>query len=326
MATSGTVATTTIDTSAFIEHALRRCKVLPSAQTPETVLIAKQCLYMLMLNLGNRGLNLWAVEKAFIGLRQGQATYTTQAGTLDVLNVVYSQPTLVSSVFAATAEGGKATITATNVVRVGFSLSAAFTGTLLIKSSDDVIYTTLTTLPSATYAAGTDYWADLPVATSAPYFKVESAATPYPVVDNIKLAGSVYDLPCTAWNRDTYAVMNNKNQQGRPSTSYFFEKKLTPTITLWPVPNNDDDHIMIYRHRQPQDVGTLTEQLELPQRWLDGFIWLLAARLCFEIPTVDANTAQLVVQMADKQVFEAEQSETDGAPIYITPGIGVYSR
>ena len=83
---------------------------------------------------------------------------------------------------------------------------------------------------------------------------------------------------------------------------------------------------MIYRHRQPQDVGSLTQQLEIPQRWLDGFIWLLAARLCFELPNVDPATQQIVVQMADKQVFEAEQSETDGAPIYITPGIGCYTR
>ena len=48
--------------------------------------------------------------------------------------------------------------------------------------------------------------------------------------------------------------------------------------------------------------------------------------MCFELPNVDPTTVQIVVQMADKQVFEAEQSETDGAPIYLTPGIGVYSR
>lgn len=327
MATSGTVATTVIDTSAVCEHALRRCKVLPSAQTPEVVLIAKENLYMLLLNLGNRGLNLWAVEKGFIGLRHGQATYETPAGTLDVLNVVYSQPTLVSATFSTIATGGKATITSTEVVRIGFSVSASFTGSLLIKSStDDAVFTTQLTVDSASYVAGQYYWVDLPVATTAGYFTVESAAAPYPAINAIKVASAVYDLPCSIWNRDTYAVLNSKNQQGRPSTNYFFEKKLIPTITLWPVPNNDDDHVLIYRHRQPQDIGSLTQQLEIPQRWLDGVIWLLAARLCFEIPNVDPATLQLVVQMADKQVFEAEQSETDGAPIYITPGIGCYTR
>ena len=36
MATSGTVAKTVIDTSTLLEHAFRRVKVAPSAQTPET--------------------------------------------------------------------------------------------------------------------------------------------------------------------------------------------------------------------------------------------------------------------------------------------------
>jgi hypothetical protein len=59
---------------------------------------------------------------------------------------------------------------------------------------------------------------------------------------------------------------------------------------------------------------------------MDGFIWLLSARLCFELPGIDPTKQTLIVQMADKVVLEAEQSETDGAPIYLTPGIGVYSR
>jgi len=327
MVTSGTVATTTIDTASVIEHAFRRCKVVPSAQTPETVLIAKENLYMLLLNLSNRGLNLWAVEKVFVGLTSGKPTYVTPSGTLDVLNVVYSQPTLVDVTFTATAQGGKAAITSASIVRVGFMLSSAYTGQLVIKSSsDDVTYTTLTTLDSVTYAANTYYWADLPAATTAAYFKVESAAVPYPVVSDIKCASASYDLPCTQWNRDTYAAMNAKNQTGRPSTSYFFEKKLTPTVTLWPVPNNNDDHLMLYVHRQPQDVGTLTQQLEIPQRWLDGFIWMLASRLCYELVNIDPSTVQLVVGMAEKQVFEAEDAESDGAPIFLTPTIRGYTR
>jgi hypothetical protein len=326
MATSGTVATTTIDTSALLEHAFRRCKVLPSAQTPETVLIAKECLYMLLLNMGNRGLNLWAVEKAFIGLNAGQATYTTPAGTLDVLNVIYSQPTLVTATFAAIAEGGKASFTSSAVTRVGAAFGAAFTGAVIISTStDDISYAVQTTSPSASYATGSYYWFDLPTITTAAYVKV-TTVSPYPTITDIQVATASYDLPCSQWNRDTYAAMPNKLQQGRPSTNYFFEKKLTPTLTMWPVPNNSTDHLTIYRHRQPQDVGTLTQQLEIPQRWLDGFIWLLAARLCFELPSVPDTVINIVVQMADKQVFEAEQSETDGAPIFLTPGIGVYTR
>ena len=279
---------------------------------------------MLLLNLSNRGLNLWAVEKAFMGLVTGKAEYNTPAGTIDILNVIYTQPTLETVTFSATANGGKATITSARIIRAGFSVSAAYTGVITISSStDDLTYTVLTTMASATYAAGQTYWVDLPTATTAGYFKVEGTLT---AVDAIVLASAIYDLPVTIWNRDTYSALNNKAALGRPSTNYFFEKKITPLITLWPVPNNSTDHLTIYRHRQSHDIGTLTQQIEIPQRWLDGFIWLLSARLCFELPGVDANVVQLIIQMADKQLFEAEAGETDGAPIYLTPSIGVYQR
>jgi len=325
MTTSGTIATTTIDTAALVEHAFRRCRVLPSAQTPETVLSARENLYMLLLNLSNRGLNLWAVDKGFMGLIAGQATYDTPAGTLDVLNVVYTQPTLSTTVFAATATGGKSSFTSASVLRIGFKVTTAYTGTLTISTStDDITYTTNKTLDSATYATGIYHWVDLTGATTAGYVSVEDAAVP--AVSDIIVATALSDLPVTIWNRDTYAALNDKSVQGRPSTNYFFEKKVDPKITLWPVPNNSTDHLTIFRHRQAQDVGTLAQTIEIPQRWLDGIIWLLAARLCFELPSVDVALGQMVVQMADKQVFEAEASETDGAPIFITPGIGVYTR
>lgn len=322
MATSGTVATTTIDTAALLEHSIRRCGVPPSAQTPEIIQMAKENLYLLLLGLSNAGLNLWAVEKAFIGLNVGQPTYTTPAGTLDVLNVVFCTPTLATVTFSTIAAGGQATITSASVIRVGFAFSSAFTGSIQLKCGG----TLLTTLDSTSYVTGQYYWADLPVATTGTVFTVESAAAPYPAISDVKLATAVSELPVTQWNRDTYSVMTNKYVQGHPSTSYFYEKKLIPQITLWPVPDSADNHLLIYRHRQPQDVGTLLQQVEIPQRWMDGFIWLLSARLCFEMPGIDPAKQTLIVQMADKVVLEAEQSETDGAPIYLTPGIGVYSR
>jgi len=327
MTTSGTVATTVIDTASLMEHAFRRCKVLPNAQTPETVLIAQECLYMLLLNIGNTGLNLWAVEKAFMSLQAGVKTYVTAPGTLDVLNVIYSQPSLSTSVFSATAQGGKATLPAlTKNVRIGVQFSAGYTGALTLKSSvDGLVFTTDSTMPSATYATGQYYWFELSNTSAMLSYTVEGPVIAYPVVSSILAAATTYDLPLSQWNRDTYASLNNKDQLGRPSTSYFYEKKLTPQLTLWPVPNNSTDHLTIYRHRQPQDVGSLSQTLEIPQRWLDGFIWLLAARLCFELPTVDPQVVQNVLAMADKQSLDMVQSETDGAQIFLTPAIRAYS-
>lgn len=315
MATSGTIATTIINTAAVIEHALLRVKVPPEAQTPEIVKRASEDLYMLLLNLSNAGLNLWCVDKGFIGLAQGQAVYNMPAGTLDVLNVIHSQPTIATSVFAAITNGGQATVTSSTVIRIGWKLSSSYVGTVSVNGA--------VTLASQSYLSGVWYYADLPTATTGTAFTVTGASMP---VSDIRVITDLYDLPVTVWNRDTYSAINNKSKQAHPATNYFWEKKIVPTLTLWPVPDADTNHLTIYRHRQVQDIGTLTQQLEIPARWYEGIVWQLAARLGFELPGVDPQHLQLVLQMTDKYLFEAEASESDGAPIYLTPGIGVYTR
>lgn len=330
MTTSGTVARTVIDVASVIEHAFRRCRVLPSAQTPETIQIAKHNLYFLMLDVGNRGLNLWAVEKSLVGLIQFQAAYTMPTGTLGVLNVIYSQPTCATGIFTQTSTNGTLVISdSVSAKRVGFTLGSSYTGSILIEGSVDAItYKTLVTTPNSIFSKDVYQWVDLPVSELLQSVRVSSGDTPImPItVTDIQVATSVYDLPCTPWNRDTYSALNNKFQVGRPSTNYFFEKKLTPVVTLWPIPNNSLDHMTLYLHRQAQDVGTLTQQIEIPQRWLDGLIWMLAARLCFELPSVDLALIKMISEMADKQELEAELSETDGLPIYLQPNIACYSR
>lgn len=325
MSTSGTIASTTINTATLIEHALLRAKIPLSSQSPEVIQKAQENLYFLLLNLSNRGLNLWCVDKLFVGLVAGQSVYQMPTGTLDILNVTHSQPTIVTSTFASISNGGSAQLsTATSIVRVGFFFSASHTGALTVKqSSGGVTYTTLTTIGSDTYDQNKWYYVDLPVATSNLYFSVTGTSAP---ISNIRVISSSYDLPTTQWNRDTWVAINNKDRQSHPVTNYFFEKKIPPVVTVWPTPDADINYLMLYRHRQVQDVGTLTQQLEVPQRWLEGIIWQLSLRIVFEMPEADPNLIQFISTMADKYEFEAELGETDGAPMYLSPVIRGYTR
>jgi len=72
MATSGTVGQTVISTAKVIEHAVRRCGLLASQQTPEVVYVAKDCLFLLLMHYANTSLNLWCVERKLVGLQEGR--------------------------------------------------------------------------------------------------------------------------------------------------------------------------------------------------------------------------------------------------------------
>lgn len=326
MATSGTVGQTVLDTARVIEHAFRRCKVPTSRQTAESVQIAKDNLYLLLAHLSNKGLNLWCVERQYVGLKTAQATYAASTGTIDVLNLIYSQPTQAAGTNATTATSITTTLSAsTQIQRIGVKLSAvSASDTLTLASSDDgVIWTTALTETKTDWAADTWYWFNLDPAVTAGRFRATFGQNA--TFTEFYLASAIYDLPVVQWNRDTFASINNKTQPGRPSTTYYFEKMLTPRVTLWPVPNNDYDHLTMFIHRQVQDVGTLVQQIEVPQRWVEAIIWQLAVRLCYELDGVDPNVLSVVMQMAEKIELETVREETDSAPIYLSSNIRVYT-
>jgi hypothetical protein len=319
MSTSGTVATTVISTDTLVDHALLRVGKVPAVQTPQIVQQCQESLYMLLLSLANRGLNLWAVEKILIGLVQGQKTYVFPPGTLDILNVIYSQPVLTPVTFAVIANGGSATITSTAVVRMGVQFGAAYTGPLTIGCTAG----TLTTITSDTYTVGLWYWFDLPVTTTDSYFTVTGTA---PNISNLNPVLQLRDIPMTPINRDTWMALPDKDRQSHPCVNWFYEKKLSPQVTLWPVPDNDYDHLTIMRHRQIQDIGTLSQQIEIRAQWLEDITWQLSLRLAFELPGVDPARLEMVKTMADGSLLEAELDENDRMPSSIQPRITPYTR
>ena len=134
------------------------------------------------------------------------------------------------------------------------------------------------------------------------------------------------DIPITQFNRDEYAVQPNKNFQSPQPTNYWFEKLVTPRLTLWPVPSDATRKLRVFVHRQPQDVGTLTNELDIPSRWLEAYTWHLALRLAFELPGVSAERLAAVQAMVQGMTLEVEGGETDSSSTYFAPGISVYTR
>jgi len=328
MTTSGTIATTTIDTAMVLDHAFRRAKVPAAAQTPEHVMMAKENLYLLLLTLATRGLNLWCVETAYVGLSTAQAIYDMPDGTIDVLNVVYSTPTIETGTDTTAATSIATELDAsTEIFRIGVRMtSVSASGTLtLAESADGAAWTTISTHVKTDWATGETYWFSLDPSVTNLHFRASFGAAA--TFDEFYLATAVNDQPVSQWNRDTWAAMNNKSQSGVPSTNYYYERRLDPRVTLWPVPSNDYNHLTIIRHRQVQDIGTLAQQIEVPQRWVEPIIWQLSVRVAFELPAglVPPEQTALVVQMADKTLRDVEGEETDGATIYLQPNISGYT-
>ena len=332
MATSGTVGLTTLDVAKFIEKTYRRCGIPTGAITPEMIDVAKENLFLLFNNYSNRGVNLWTVTEYLIGLNTYKKEYNMPVGTIDVLNAMYrtlayASPT-TTTVTSATQIDYDFT-TAQQLPMYGILPSSTYTGVSFTfsYSTDGVSYTVADTQTLVTLSANTPYWYQPAISATARYWRltITSAHTNTNMV--VSLISTFTDLVISRLNRDDYMSLPNKTFQGTPSLQYYFDRQITPTMTLWPVPSTQTNCLFLTTNRQVQDVGNdLSYTLEVPDRWLDAFSWNHAAMCAVETPSVAADRIPMVQQLAATSMMNAEAEERDNSPINITPNIRVYTR
>ena len=73
------------------------------------------------------------------------------------------------------------------------------------------------------------------------------------------------------------------------------------------------------------DVGSLTQTIEVPQRWVDALTWELAHRLCYEIKDVDIAMADRLAPIAAQQMASAFSEERDNSPFMMAPNVSMYT-
>lgn len=126
-------------------------------------------------------------------------------------------------------------------------------------------------------------------------------------------------------SRTEYASYPNKEQQGFP-TVFWFDRLLSPTVTLWPVPNTDNgpQSLKYYRVRQIQDANLQNgQQVEIPYLWLEAFAFGLAQRLAM---IWSPDKVALMKPMADESYAIAAAQNIETAQQYISPMLSGYFR
>jgi len=351
LATSNTVSTTVFQTQKVIDHAFRRCKVAPQQITPEYIETAKDILYLLLSTLASKGLALWCIDQQILPMYEGQPTINLPAGTIDVLNVNLRQVARISGTTTSTsgtadnATDGDIETTCTELapagrIQIDFSASMVSTVGVLFGATGSVdisIQTTTDGLTWTTRYSNSAYsavdrewlWVDLAgVPDSTTAIRLVAGAATTLVVREFFIGNIPVEVPLAKVNRDQYSNLSNRFFRSRP-TEFWYDKKRSPsTLKLWPVPSLEFTfwQLVNYVQRNPQDVGTMTQEIEVPQRWLLAIICELAKELAVSIPEVKPEVAAETAAYAAARMAEAWTSESDGANIQILPNIGPYTR
>lgn len=352
MSTSGTVGTTKISVQSLIDHAARNSGKLAEELTAEQVLAAKENLYMLLTNLANRGIQYWCIQKNVLGTTAQKYEYYLPIGTIDVLNANYrtldriTQGPFASSgntdlaydadvdtIYTQTAPNGyigvyTGVLYPTYMASVGILPASTLNTNVVIESSlDNVTWTQVYSPGQVTWSDGVWIYYDLDPSASAPYWRLRETGGATITLRELVWGQTPTEIPLARLNRDDYVNLPNKNFSANQPYQYWFDRTIPqPKMVLWPTPSTNFVQLVAWCHRQIQDVGALSGELEVPDRWLMAIKWMLSHQVAMELPGVDLARIQYIEGQSEKYWFQAEQEERDKSPIYLAPNISVYTR
>lgn len=127
--------------------------------------------------------------------------------------------------------------------------------------------------------------------------------------------GQTQDLMIQGISRAEYAAIPQKGQTGQRPTQFYFQRTITPSLFLWPVPQDDTVTLYYYRMKIQQDAGSPTDSLDIPNRWMEAIASGLAAKLAVKFAPDRLVALQ---QMADAAYSRAIAEDRERVPLRIT--------
>ena len=352
MSTSGTVGQTVVTVQNLIDSGARRAGKLAEELTDEQMMASKQSLYYILSNLVNIGIQYWCIDKVIVGLIPDQQNYYLQVGTVDVLNANYR--TLTSVTTGAYSSSGNTAVAfngvgneicqlTSNSGNIGINngsgnpvmittigILPAMSGSVTVElqySEDNTNWVTLESPGAVTWTAGTWIYYDLQPTVTQPYWRIQQISGANMGFYQVVFGTMPLAINMARMNRDDYSSLPNRSFTALRPLQYWFNRTIPqPNMELWPVPNSIQPQLELWVSRQIQDVGQLSGEIEIPQRWYLAVQNMLAHQMAMELPQVDPGRITYCEQQADKYWAQAEAEERDKSPIYFAPNISYYTR
>ncbi len=335
MAYSGNIGIKTFNALKVVDHAFRRCRLPAQAITSEMQEYALDSLTFMLDELANIRTPSWCIEQQILPLYENNQIVTLPKGTIDVLNLNLNVLQELSGAVTSTNTSYLVNFTTPTIVNfIGIKWSANAIPVTFQTSSDNVNWVTVGTSTSlnlstaSTAVAGDIVWSEITGALAKQYFKIiptDGASTIS--FTSITLGNMPQAIPLGLLSRDNYVNQSNLVFAGRPSSFYYQRDIPQPVVNLWPAPNaaSEKFQLVLWRHRQIMDTDNLQQEIDIPNRWLEAIINGLAARVCAETPSADAQLMPMLDARAAMSMQRAWDGDNDGSAIQINPGIGVYT-
>jgi len=336
----------------FVDECYERAGIVPDVITARHVQTAIRSGNLVLTEWINKGYNLFTSTRVFISLNPNQANYNLDARVSDVIDCntrTFSRPlggTAFSSnggnadnVFGGT---GDCVQNAPNgyisynygsgnsymVTMVGVSTPFNAEYSLVFEySNDGLIWTSTNTpfVPQADpapvfYTASVPQWFDIATPVTAQYFRIRETGGQTLDIEQIWFATNVVDIPMARVSGSNYMSYPNKSTQAsRPNCFWVDRQPQNPVLVLWPAPTAQYQVLSARVIRMLQDVGSLTDTLEIPARFYDAYCAAVAKRIHMKSEKLDELRIALLEKQEKEAYSYAATEDTEKVPLLIAP-------
>ena len=292
MATSSSV-NFELDVASYVEEAFERCGL--EVRTGYDLKTARRSLNLLLADWANRGLNQWTIDQTSITLASDIGNYPGGNLTMTV--------------------GASGSFTVGETITGGTSAATASITSLPSSTSMAI------TIPSGTFSNGETLTGGTSAATTTLSAAVDLTTVQKTIdVLSVVVTRDSTDYGLTRLSRSEYLNLPNKTQTGRPS-QFFLDRQISPTLKLWPVPENNTDIVKFDRLVRMDDADDYTNTLQIPFR----FYPCLAAGLAYYLAIKRApQRIEILKAIYEEEFNRAMLEDRDRASLQITPSFSYY--
>jgi|TARA_R110000744_G_scaffold379832_1_gene498887 hypothetical protein len=293
MATSGSVDFN-LNMAEITEEAFERCGL--ELRTGYDAKTARRSLNLLFADWINRGLNLWTVNEVTQTLAQLSSTSSITSYPLGTITATVGASTNLS--VGETITGGTSSVTASVITK-----PSSTTITVTVPSG---VFTSGETITGSSSSASTT------ISVSPSLADVQASGD---VLEAVVRRDSE-DIAITRISRQEYFSVPKKTTQGRP-TQFYVDRQITPTISVWPAPENSTDSLIYYRVKKLQDADTSVNTPDIPYRFLPCIVAGLAYQISLKR---SPDRIQMLKAIYEEEFLRASSEDIEhGIPLRLVP-------
>ena len=301
-------------------------------------------LNFLLSEWANKGFNLFTLQKSMFQINVGQPSYVLAPSTVETPEVTASNNQRLLGGVAFSSAGGVAANafsgnpgaactqvspngyisyvypngTTPAVFYVGIQSNVTTSYTIVCEYSyDNVSWVNNLTTPLTYYPIGQIIWWVLNAPINVQAIRIRETGAATLDIQQIYFSNPILSRYLTPISREEYITYPNKLQAATPS-SFYLDRQTTPTMTLWPTPDNTYQTIVYNRAVQIMDVTSINQNVNIPQRFLRAVLMALSADMAL---IYKSEKYIQLKPLADEAYTLAIGEDTEDVPMRLKPSI-----